>query len=520
MTLFGHHFQPRDWVPPAHWRRPLTALVVLELVLLCAYFPTLSAMVGIWSRSDTFAHAFLVAPISLWLVWRKRAELAPLSPRPQFALLPVMAVTALFWWVGQLAGVNALTQFAFTALLVLAVPMLLGWQVAWTLLFPLTFLFFMVPFGEFVMPTMMRWTADVTVFALQLLGIPVFREGLQFVIPTGSWSVVEACSGVRYLIASFLVGSLFAYLNYRSTGRRVLFALVSLLLPVAANWARAVIIVLLGHFTDNKLAAGADHLIYGWVFFGLVIGLMFFIGGRWAQFDPTEAVAAAAPGPVAASDGRFAWAFAGALLLCAVAPVLHWQQSKQAWPALVLVAPELPGAQRVDQPPAFSPVFEGPRAEGNWTYEQEGQRFTLHVAYYHHQGFGRKLVSSANVLTHSEDKTWASGQTGVRPYTVAELTVPMLAAELRQGHVGVSALPVRLQVRQVVWVAGRWQAPGVPAALVAVLQRLSGRADDAAAVTFTVEQADSVAGQKQLDLLLRRHIGTVSDWLGTVRPDK
>jgi exosortase len=51
---------------------------------------------------------------------------------------------------------------------------------------------------------------------LALSGIPVHAEGLRFVIPTGSWSVVEACSGVRYLIASVTVGTLFAYLTYRS----------------------------------------------------------------------------------------------------------------------------------------------------------------------------------------------------------------------------------------------------------------------------------------------------------------
>ena len=74
-------------------------------------------------------------------------------------------------------------------------------------------------------------TADFVVLALQATGIPVYREGLWFVIPSGQWSVVDACSGVRYLIASFMVGSLFAYLNYRSLRRRAVFVLVSILLP-------------------------------------------------------------------------------------------------------------------------------------------------------------------------------------------------------------------------------------------------------------------------------------------------
>ena len=82
--------------------------------------------------------------------------------------------------------------------------------------FPLGFLFFAVPIGDFMLPQLMEWTADFTVLALRLSGVPVYREGLQFIIPSGAWSVVEACSGIRYMIASVTVGCLFAYLSYRA----------------------------------------------------------------------------------------------------------------------------------------------------------------------------------------------------------------------------------------------------------------------------------------------------------------
>jgi exosortase/archaeosortase family protein len=124
---------------------------------------------------------------------------------------------------------------------------------------------------------------DFTIAALQATGIPVYREGLNFVIPSGSWSVVEACSGVRYLIASFMVGTLFAYLNYNSWKRRAGFMLISIVVPIVANWLRAYMIVMIGHLSGNTLAVGVDHLIYGWVFFGVVIMIMFMIGARWSE---------------------------------------------------------------------------------------------------------------------------------------------------------------------------------------------------------------------------------------------
>ena len=199
---------------PSQLQRLLPGVLVVA-VLLALFHETAAAMVGIWMRSETFAHAFLVPPISLWLIWRRRAELAQHVPRTEPWLLLPMALACLLWLLAELADVNAATQFSLVLLIVLSVPAVFGFAVAREITFPLLFLFFAVPMGEFMVPRMMEWTADFTVFAVAASGVPVYREGLQFIIPTGSWSVVEACSGVRYLIASFMVGTLFAYLTYQ-----------------------------------------------------------------------------------------------------------------------------------------------------------------------------------------------------------------------------------------------------------------------------------------------------------------
>ncbi|MBK7646006.1 MAG: exosortase [Betaproteobacteria bacterium] len=151
---------------------------------------------------------------------------------------------------------NALTQFSVIAIAILTICSLVGLVIGKEMAFPFVFLFFAVPIGDFLLPQLMEWTADFTVHALRLTGIPVFREGQNFVIPSGNWSVVEACSGIRYLIASLTVGTLYAYLTYTSLKRRLTFIIVALLVPIAANWLRAYLIVLLGHISGNKLATG------------------------------------------------------------------------------------------------------------------------------------------------------------------------------------------------------------------------------------------------------------------------
>jgi exosortase len=130
------------------------------------------------------------------------------------------------WLLADLAEVQVVRQYAFVLMIPFTVWAVLGTRVARAITFPLVFLIFAVPFGEFLLPPLMQFTADFTVTALQLTGIPVYREGLYFTIPTGSWSVVEACSGLRYLIASITLGSLYAYLTYRSWKYRVAFVIL------------------------------------------------------------------------------------------------------------------------------------------------------------------------------------------------------------------------------------------------------------------------------------------------------
>ena len=141
----------------------------------------------------------------------------------------------------------------------------------------------------------MEHTANFTVFALRLTGIPVYREGLFFTLPSGSWSVVEACSGLRYLIASLTLGLLYAYLTYRSFARRAIFIAFSVIVPIVANWLRAYMIVMIGHLSSMKYAVGVDHLIYGWLFFGVVMLILFWVGSFWREdLEPRQA----APGSV------------------------------------------------------------------------------------------------------------------------------------------------------------------------------------------------------------------------------
>ncbi|MCY7317031.1 MAG: exosortase A [Rubrivivax sp.] len=507
--------------PPRPLQTLLPGLLLLAALLLL-FRDTATAMVGIWTRSETFAHAFLVPPITLWLVWRRRVDLALLQPQPApWVLLPIAAV-ALLWLLGELAGVNAATQLALVALIVLAVPAVFGLAVARCITFPLMFLFFSVPIGDFMVPQMMEWTADFTVAAVAFSGVPVYREGLQFVIPSGNWSVVEACSGVRYLIASFMVGSLFAYLNYRSTKRRVIFIALSLVAPIVANWLRAYMIVMLGHISGNKLAVGADHLVYGWVFFGIIITVMFVIGARWSEPDAPVASAgpAATAGDLAAASAR-SWPVVVAItaLLLATQAVV-WQLNRPAvGPAPQLVLPAtLPGgwaaAAEGSQLADWRPAYQQPSATAPRVYQRAApggnERVAVWVGYYRNQSSERKLVTSTNVLVEQTDTEWSTTASGSRALPPGSPAAAVRTAALRQPAQPSVQARTQLDVAYLYWIGGRYTTSDARAKVDLALQRLAGRGDAAAVLIFSTLQQPAGRSAEQLQGFVAQQLAPLS----------
>ena len=478
--------------PSVLWRKALPALVITLLAILVFYRDTAMAMVDIWSKSETFTHGFLVPPISLWLIWRIRHNVARLTPRPNVWILPLMAGTGFVWLLGELATVGVVSQFALTTMLVLSVPAVLGVAVARSITFPLAFLFFAVPFGEFALPQMMEWTANFTIFALRLTGIPVFREGLQFVIPSGNWSVVEACSGVRYLIASFVVGTLFAYLTYQSPKRRLIFAIVSLLVPVVANWLRAYMIVMLGHLSGNTLAVGVDHLIYGWVFFGIVIMLMFWIGSKWREDESvpvTEPNSGVESGLGAGYTTSMVTATA-AIVAALIWPLAEWQIDHNVSPQVkqVETLQPIPGWLGIDRFTDWEPRFENPSASLQSAYGAGDKTVGLYIGYYRNQDYSRKMVSSTNLMVTSSNHAWARVVSGVHQLELGGQSLAPRSAELRSSET------LRMVVWQWYWVNGHLTSSDHVAKAYTALSRLTGQGDDSAVIFVYVpkEQGDAV----------------------------
>lgn len=363
--------------------------------------------------NETFTHGFLVFPLTFWLIWQKKDQLLLLKSAPDPRVFTLLVILLFGWFISSAVDVQVVQQFCMISIIIATIWIVVGRQVLSLVFFPLIFLYFAVPFGQSFIPLFMEFTANFTVYSIQLSGIPVYRDGLFFTLPSGSWSVVEECSGVRYLIASFTLGCIYAYVNYSSLKKRLIFILLSLIVPVIGNGLRAYGIVMIGHFSGMELAVGADHLVYGWVFFGVIIFLLFYLGSFW--WDPEESfITEISESKRGKRDSytRFSLLFLIAsfvLIACFYFFSNYIKESKQE--RIKSVSFTLPanfsGWQfDGDSLLKWQPIFSNPDAEISRGYYFGNDFVQLNIGYYQTQRQGAEAISTMNRIATPLGGEW------------------------------------------------------------------------------------------------------------------
>ncbi|OFA07074.1 exosortase A [Duganella sp. HH101] len=482
-------------VPPPRpdMHRAHACLLLALTGLVATHWTTAAAMANLWWHSPTFAHGLLVSPVCVWLVWRQRAGLAACPRHPSPLMLLPLAMLGALWFLATVANVPVLQQYCLVLMVVATVVLVQGRRYARAIAFPLAYLLLAVPFGEVFIPPLIEFTAAFTVGALQLVGIPVFQDNNVLSLPSGSWSVVEACSGLRYLIASVALGTLYAHLSYRSRLRQAAFVAVALVLPIVANGLRAFLIVLVGHCSNMTLAVGIDHLIYGWLFFGLVSALMFWVGARWRD-DVTPPPQTAVHPPVQLQVARPAALIGATLAGMAVAAV---------WPPLAyftLRAPPMAQQQaQLSLAPPPAPWQAGELSAGDWLIPHAGEpqrwsanysdgvhQVALQLTWYRHQSKDREILTPVWKTPPSASPHWKELADSTRQIDLARRRVTVRQTIVQAGD-------VKLLVWRWYRAAGRDTASPLLVKLLLARSKLLGADDDGAEIALVARYDEQPA---------------------------
>jgi exosortase len=246
------------------------------LLFLC-YAPVLYRLAQNWYNDEDMGHGFFVPIVAAYIVWRRRHALAALKPETNYWGLLVVLWGALQFMLGTLGAELFLSRTAFLISLIGVVWFLCGTKILKLVAFPLILLWFMIPIPAIIYA---RITLPLQLFAsrvaetfLGLIDIPVLRDGNVLELASQKLSVVEACSGIRSLLALTFLGLIYAYFFDRKVWMRWALLIATVPIAIAANAARVTITGILWQYRP-EWAQGAFHLLEGWVLFLVAFALM------------------------------------------------------------------------------------------------------------------------------------------------------------------------------------------------------------------------------------------------------
>ena len=420
----------RAWVPT------LVAVAMACAVFGVAFQREIVGALRVWMGSTAYNHCFLILPLAVTLLWDRRETVAMLRPRPAPWILVLVPLLSAVWVAAALLDVLEAEQLLVVALFEVLLLAVLGWRTFRALLAPLLFLFFLVPFGAFLVPALQRFTAGFAASGLDLLGIPVFANGFIIQIPEGSFEVAEACAGLRFLIASIVFGCFFATIVYRSKLRRIVFIGLSIFVPIVANGLRALGLIVLAHLEGSAAAMETDHILYGWLFFSLVTLLLIAIGMIFADRPRGPAVAPAGSHE-AVSRLRIGATMAAGLLMAVLGPayltVIDRASAAPLAPALLAPAADSGWARQSAAAIDWRPVIRGANRESTATYRDGNATVTEFVALYRLPARGSPLTRTVNTV--ADPKSWRVTATGRVAASLSGTTLAVNSATIaRQAH--------------------------------------------------------------------------------------
>jgi len=267
--------------------------ILLGLVVLL-YGSVLKALILQWWSDADYGHGFFVPMFSGYILWlhRKRWMRSEIKPS-DFGFLVLLGAVGLFF-VGILGAELFTSRFSLLVVLAGVILFLAGWKMLRAVSFPLAFLVLMIPipgivYNQITFPLQLIASRFATLW-LELVRVPVLRDGNVLILSNYSLEVVEACSGIRSLMSLSALAVAYGYLA--EPRRWVRYLLVILMVPsaIVANALRIMGAGVLAHSFGPTAAEGFLHRFSGWVIFLIALFLMFLshailrrIGRGWKE---------------------------------------------------------------------------------------------------------------------------------------------------------------------------------------------------------------------------------------------
>ena len=259
-------------------KRFLLSITALGLFLI-GFYPAIAELVGKWSRSDEYNHAFLTVPIIGYMVWRKRDLLLKTGDRSAYLGLALLILSIPLYIISLQLQVPTITFLCMLAAVAGALVFLGGITVIWQLAIPLVLLLLVIPipnqiYSGITLPLQLE-VSKVSEWLIRMFGIPIFREGNVLQTPEKTFQIVEACSGMRSLITMVTMSLILAYFTLDRTRSKLVLLAASIPVAFVVNIIRVVTLVLAYHFYRIDLTEGTSHTLLGMAVIVIALAALF-----------------------------------------------------------------------------------------------------------------------------------------------------------------------------------------------------------------------------------------------------
>lgn len=284
MPVSVESLQTTERVESRFWNRRLWAwCTVLAGLIVLLYLPIIKDLVSQWWSDGDYSHGFFVPLFSAYVLWRERGRWTRTEIRPSnFGLVIMLGAVGLLL-VGSLGAEFFTSRFSLLVLLAGMILFLAGWAMLRAVSFPLAYLMWMIPipviiYNEITFPMQILASRMATAW-LELVQVPVLRDGNILVLSNYSLEVVEACSGIRSLLTLMSLAVAYGYLVSPQRWVRYFLALLMVPIAICTNAVRIMLAGMLAHRFGPSAAEGFLHEFSGWAIF--VIALLLMFGSYW-----------------------------------------------------------------------------------------------------------------------------------------------------------------------------------------------------------------------------------------------
>lgn len=374
------------------------ALLVLGFLL---FWPTTASLIEQWEDTvrRSYTHGYLIVAMSLWLLWRNRADWSQVEIRPSVVACIGVIAASVVWLIAYRAGIRIAHQALLPAIIFGAFIAGYGLQAARRNWLPFAFLYFAVPLWDAINSLLQSMSTFAVRMMLRTAGIPAFFSGNTFTLPAGSLEIAGGCSGLHFFIVGIAIAVLYGEINRDSWRTRAKLVVLAAVLAMLTNWIRIFIIAVAAHVTDMQhYLVKQEHYSFGWMMFAGTMVIFFLIVRRWPMQPEQPAAAESAP-----RSGPISWRGAGlALVSLLVAPLWLLADNntipKEQLPRLLPTTLDGWSVEAITRED-WLPVFEGADVTQRARYSKGADAVEGYAALYADQHQGKELVAFNNSVT-------------------------------------------------------------------------------------------------------------------------